>query len=181
MPRCKECKQKFEAKEFLQKFCKGNVDCLTAEGMYKLDKMRKTKLKEANVKHKKDKEALMTHSNWLQLLQKVFNTYIRMRDKGKPCISCGTTRDIKYDAGHLWPTTYQYLRFNEDNVHRQCSANCNMYKSGNTLEYVPRLIERIGKERVQKLEDDRHKRLELSIPEIKEKIDYYKEKIKKLK
>ena len=29
-------------------------------------------------------------------------------------------------AGHYWATTYSYLRFNEDNVHKQCSKNCNM-------------------------------------------------------
>ena len=89
--------------------------------------------------------------------------------------------NVKYDAGHFYPTTYQYLRFNEDNVHKQCSNNCNLHKSGNFQEYSPRLEARIGMERVQKLHHDRHKRLELSIPELKELIKEYKLKIKQLK
>ena len=104
-----------------------------------------------------------------------------MRDKDLPCISCGTESNVKYDAGHYFPTTYGFLRFNEDNVHKQCSNNCNLHKSGNFHEYTPRLIERIGKERVDRLHADRHKSLKISVPEIKEKIKEYRAKIKALK
>lgn len=181
MPRCKKCNEKFVSKEFNGKFCKGNIDCLTAEGMYKLEMLKKANTKEVRAEKAVMKEKLLTHKDYIKILQIAFNTFIRLRDKELPCISCGTTKAVKYDAGHFYPTTYQYLRFNEDNVHKQCSNDCNLHKSGNFQEYAPRLIERIGFERVQKLHNDRHKRLELSIPEIKEKIIYYKNKAKELK
>ena len=180
MPRCKECGVKFKPVQFLQKYCKGNDDCLAAEGMYMLDKFKKTKAKEQRKETKAMKESLLTHKDYIKMLQVVFNTYIRTRDKDLPCISCDTMANVKYDAGHFYPTTYQYLRFNEDNVHKQCSNNCNLHKSGNFQEYAPRLEIRIGFERVQKLHHDRHKRLELSIPELKELIKEYKFKTKQL-
>ncbi len=43
------------------------------------------------------------------------------------------------------------MRFNEDNVHRQC-VPCNQHKSGNAVEYRIRFINRIGVERVEYLE-----------------------------
>jgi hypothetical protein len=43
------------------------------------------------------------------------------------------------------------------------------------------LIKKIGLENVEQLENDRHKRLELTIPEIIQQIKIYKEKIKLLK
>ena len=53
--------------------------------------------------------------------------------------------------------------------------------SGNLLEYRPRLIERIGIERVEELDSKRHNLLDISIPEIQDKIKEYKERTKKLK
>jgi hypothetical protein len=170
--KCKECKKEFQKRQPLQYVC--STLCAIANS-------RKAKDKKDRADTKTAKISLMTHSNWLQLLQKVFNTYIRMRDKDLPCISCGTRKDVMYAAGHFWPTTYQYLRFNEDNVHKQCNKNCNMMKSGNLLEYRPNLIERIGLERVEELDSKRHNLLDISIPEIQDKIKEYKQKIKDLK
>jgi hypothetical protein len=49
-------------------------------------------------------------------LQPIFNEYIRLRDEGKPCISCGSYN--KLQAGHFWAVGgYDGLRFDEDNVH----------------------------------------------------------------
>jgi len=136
--------------------------------------------KEWNDYRKQVKEKHLGHGDYIQLLQKVFNTFIRMRDKGNGCISCGTHADVIYAAGHFHPTTYSYLRFNEDNVHLQCNEHCNRQKRGNLSEYRPALIKKIGVERVEQLDNDRHKKLDLSIPEIKDLIEVYKKKIKQL-
>jgi len=53
------------------------------------DSVAKDKEKEWQKEKKERKEALMSHSEWLKLLQSTFNTFIRMRDKGRECISCG--------------------------------------------------------------------------------------------
>ena len=55
-----------------------------------------------------------------------------------------------------------------------------MMQSGNLVEYRPQLEEKIGFDRLQTLHNNRHKRLELSIPEIKDLIKIYKEKTKAL-
>lgn len=131
---------------------------------------------------KERKEALLTHSEWLNLFQKVFNAYIRSRDKGQGCISCGTKKNVQYAAGHYFSVgAFPNVRFDEDNVHLQCNKRCNGELSGNIIEYRPKLIEKIGIERFEALEyRARNESGKLSIPEIKEKIKEYKEKTKEL-
>jgi len=175
MPRCKECNTKFEAKYFNQKFCLDKDECIKAYAEWRKPKYEAEKKKEKTKKDRIEKEACMKKGEWLELAQKVFNTFIRMRDKDEPCISCGTMKqNLKYDAGHFLPTTYSYLRFNEDNVHKQCSNNCNKNKHGNLAEYRPRLINKIGLKRVEQLEADRLKELFITITEILELIKVYK-------
>jgi len=131
---------------------------------------------------KEIKESQLTHSDYIQLTQKVFNTFIRLRDRHQPCISCGTRNTVKYDAGHFWAAgNYTYLRFNELNVHKQCSNLCNKHLSGNLIEYRFNLIRRIGEAEVIKLDEQRHMLLKLSIPELIDMIATYREKIKELK
>jgi len=81
---------------------------------------------------------------------RVFNGYIRKRDEGKPCISCGSYNTAHashfYSGGH-----YAGLRFNEDNVHASC-VRCNTFLHGNLNEYRKRLVYRIGQERLEKLD-----------------------------
>ena len=183
MPRCKHCKDKFTAKYFLQKFCLNKDECIKAF-VEETKKQKEVKEKKEWAKEKKErKEAALTYSEWLNLFQTVFNTYIRLRDSKDGCISCGTTKNVQYAAGHFFTVGgFPNVRFDEDNVHKQCNRYCNMENSGNIHNYRPRLIEKIGQQRFDELEfRARNKPLKLSIPEIKEKITEYKQKIKQLK
>ena len=126
------------------------------------------------------KEKLKTHSEWLNDLQKVFNTYIRLRDTGKPCISCDRPLRDKFDAGHYFSVgAYPNIRFNEDNVHGQC-VYCNQHLHGNVSEYAIRLPLRIGEKRYKELLEARNKPNKLTIDEIKLKIGYYKYEIREI-
>ena len=79
-----------------------------------------------------------------------FNLYIRNRDNGLPCISCGKKTNLQ--AGHFYSAgKHPSLRFNEDNVHGQC-LHCNYYMSANLLNYRINLIDKIGINRVNNLE-----------------------------
>lgn len=129
------------------------------------------------------KRELVTTQDWLQLLQQVFNQWVKLRDKDQPCISCGTTKeDIQWAAGHFFSRgAYPNLRVNPDNAHKQCNNHCNLHLSGNLENYRPRLIERIGEERFAALEAIKNEPLKLTEPEIKELIAHYKAKIKELK
>jgi hypothetical protein len=83
--------------------------------------------------------------------QTAFNAWIRKRDEGQSCISCGTGSPNQaghfYSAGH-----YSALRFNEDNCHFQC-VRCNYFLSGNLNQYRINLEKKIGKDRLQALDD----------------------------
>ncbi len=71
-----------------------------------------------------------------QLAQVVFNKYIRLRDKDKPCVSCDKPLGSKYDAGHYFSSGgHKAVTFDENNVHGQC-VTCNQHKHGNLLILV---------------------------------------------
>ena len=170
MPRCKNCKDKFVVKYFLQKYCMEKDECIKAF----VDAKKTTDINEKVSKMKKN---LISHKDYIKLFQSVFNTFIRMRDADKPCISCGVFKCEEFHAGHYIASTYQYHRFNEFNVHKQCSK-CNTHLRGNLIPYRIELIKRIGLAEVEYLEDSRHMMLEIKVPELKQKIKEYKEKIK---
>lgn len=169
--KCKECKEYFQPTRPLQMVC--STKC--AYSYQK--KLKEKKWRKEKARRKKE---LMTHSEWLKIAQMTFNKYIRERDKEEKCISCPSKLSGKYDAGHFFSVgSYPNLRFNENNTHGQCVA-CNQHKHGNINEYRIRLPERIGKEAFVELERKRNEPLKLSIPEIKELISNYKQKIKQL-
>ena len=87
----------------------------------------------------------------LKLTQTVFNKWIRLRDRGKPCASSNIPWKSDFDAGHLFSVNkYNSLRFNEDNVHGQ-SIGDNRFKEGNFDDYIINIEKRIGKKRLDDL------------------------------
>jgi len=117
-----------------------------------------------------------------QECQIVFNAYIRKRDQGKPCISCGRIRPLQ--AGHYWAVKIcDGLRFDEDNVHGECSG-CNCFDACHLIPYTENLKAKIGDKRYNELKerasDYRKYGYRWSRSEIIELIDYYKQKIKEL-
>lgn len=173
MKKCKVCGTKFRPKyNSMQKVC--SVDCardyarLSREQEYRKETRRRKKELNEN-----------DRSYQLKKAQDDCNAYIRARDKGKPCISCGTTTAGQYHAGHYRSVgAMPALRFHEDNIHLQC-AQCNNWKSGNATEYRIRLMKKIGEAMVEYLEKDQviHK---FDLEEIKEIRQYYKDKMKEL-
>ena len=181
MPKCKHHKTKFTAKYFNQKYCLEDDECIKAFNEFVKESKEKQKSKQWRKEKKVIKEKLLTKKDYLNILQKVFNTYIRMRDKGKPCVSCDKPyREKDINASHFYSVgAYPNLRFNEDNVHSSC-IRCNKDLHGNINEYTLRLPNRIGTERFNKLVEDRNTPLKIDIEEVKELIKIYKEKTKQL-
>lgn len=88
-----------------------------------------------------------------------FHAYIRNRDEGKPCISCGSYTTLQ--AGHFYSAgNYPALRFDPLNVHGQCKK-CNYFLSGNLTEYEKNLKNRIQESELEELHQkaDQYKRL----------------------
>lgn len=92
----------------------------------------------------------MTIPKLTEKAQKVFNLWIRRRDEGKPCISCGKPGN---QAGHYFTVKmFSGLRFHELNCNIQC-AGCNLFQHGNQAMYRIGLVRRYGEEAVKELED----------------------------
>ena len=119
----------------------------------------------------------MSLQDYLKIAQQVFNAYIRKRDEGLPCISCGN-EPKKANAGHYFSQGgHSNVRFDEDNVHLQCE-HCNSYLSGNLLNYQIGIEKRIGCERLLELHARAHIVKKWTIDECKEIIETYKSKLK---
>jgi len=172
MPRCKNCKEKFEAKHFNQKYCL-KEDCVRVW-------VETAKTKNWKNTKKKMKAELMTLSDYMKIAQQVFNRYIRERDKHKLCVSCEKPLGAKFDAGHYYSTKHKSVTFNEDNVHGQC-VTCNQHKHGNLLNYQIGIQKRIGAEKLLELYVKAHETKKYTIPEIKEIIATYKQKVNEIR
>jgi len=173
--KCKSCQEKFEVNPFKPLIPVCSIKCSIEYS--KLLKSNK-EAKEWRDKKVIMKENLLSHKDWLNILQVHFNTFIRFRDKDKGCISCGIALDRKFDAGHYYSVGhYPALRFDENNVHGQC-VSCNQWMHGNLIMYAEKLPKRIGIDAFEVLTKKRESISKFSIPEIKEKIKYYKEKNK---
>jgi hypothetical protein len=177
MTKCKACREPAALKIQMSGYC--SYDCAVKQARKLQDAARKRKEAKAKRLHQEKKKALKTRSEWLKDAQAVFNKYIRLRDAGLPCISCGRHHQGQYHAGHyLTVGACPELRFNELNAHKQC-APCNNHLSGNLVNYRKSLIDKIGLDKVEWLEGP-HEPLKITIPEIQALIAEYKEKIKGL-
>ncbi len=118
--------------------------------------------------------------HWEKKARMACHRYIRLRDSGLPCISCGRHHAGQYHASHYRPSgVNSELRYNELNIHKACSV-CNTHKSGNLTEYRKRLIEKIGIDNVEML-DNNHELKRWTLEELKGVHRYYTEKVKELK
>lgn len=122
-----------------------------------------------DVKERKDK--LKTRSDYMREAQIAFNAYIRVRDKGRACVSCGGIQgDIKhggsFDAGHYRSVgSAPHMRFVVFNCHSQCKK-CNNHLSGNAIVYRNALCKRFGSEFVERLDNNNQIR-RFDIPYLK--------------
>lgn len=170
--KCKECNTEFEKQRPLQFLC--SPECAYK---YAAKKVQKKAKKEIDSKVKAMKVNLETKGQFIKILQILFNKFIRMRDENLPCISCGKYDVLEWHAGHFIATTYQYHRFNEDNVHKQCSY-CNTHLSGNLIKYRENLVKKVGLERVVYLEETKHMAFDLTITDLKLLIKKYRSLVK---
>ena len=125
-----------------------------------------------------------TLSKLKQDLQTVFNKYIRLRDEGKPCVSCGKHK--KLQAGHYFSVKMcDAFRFDERNVHGEC-AGCNCFDESHLIGYTMNITNRIDKEELESLHNEvalyKQNRLlyKWDRPTILELIEVYKEKVLEL-
>lgn len=176
--KCKVCPETFTVQRMGQRVC--GPKCAVDLARIDREKKEADERRESRAADRKRKEEMKTKSDWLKEAQVVFNRWIRARDEGRPCISCGNTKPTtKYNAGHyLSVGAHPALRFIEDNAHLQCEY-CNTYLSGNIAKYRPNLIAKIGIERVEWLEGP-HEAAKYTIEDAKQIKAEYTQKLKAL-
>lgn len=159
------CRAPFVPVKPFQTWC--SSDCAIVILRAKQDKERLAFEQRERREIRAAKERVKPRSEHMKEAQDAFNAWVRERDYGQPCISCGTTADIQYCAGHYRTVgACPELRFDPLNVHRQCNKNCNLEKSGNIVEYRIRLVKKIGAEKVAWLEGP-HEPKKYSIEDLK--------------
>lgn len=161
--RCAHCKQKFTPERPSQIV---HLECVEAWTLAQAEKREREEAKRLRMaarveraETRRRKEAIKRIPDLIREAQIAFNSYIRARDAGKPCICCGRTEAMGYglaahgwDCGHYRSTgSASHLRFNEDNAHRQLVI-CNRHGAGRAVDYRIGLIARIGLARVEALE-----------------------------
>jgi hypothetical protein len=121
-------------------------------------------------------------SKLIQECQAVFNSFIRKRDAGLPCISC----DAPYftDCGHLFKkSTRPAMRFNPMAAHGQC-RECNSKDDGNYEKFCQGIAVRYGIEYlttvIQEANNSRKTDHKWSRSELEDMIKYFHFEIKKL-
>ena len=119
-------------------------------------------------------------------LWRYFSEFIRRRDAtinggiGR-CYSCGKLLQWKDgDAGHYEKRQHESIKFDERNSHLQC-VKCNRFEGGRQADYALHLEKDYGQGILQEL--DRLKWIPKfwSDKELKEKIEYYKQEVKRLR
>jgi hypothetical protein len=170
MKKCRNCQERFNPiRSTLEKFCQKD-ECIRAM-------VCETKAKLWKQNKKKMKEDIMTVQDYMKIAQQTFNKYIRLRDQGNNCISCGKNPK-KENAGHFYSAgTHTAVRFDERNVHMQCE-HCNSFLSGNLLNYREKLLNKLGFEEFDRLSVDAMKTRKYTREELKQLIEEYKDKIK---
>ena len=175
--KCIICKEPFIPRNTIIKVCD------THAYQYAKSLLKKREDKEWREKKKVLKEKLKTLSEYEKDAKETFQKWVRLRDKGLPCISCNNPNPKDWSGGHYFAAgQYSGFIFDERNCNAQCNTYCNRYLSGNLVNYRLGLIARYGKEFVEQLESEAnskrdYKYTKQELIDIKNK---YSEKIKQL-
>ena len=177
--KCRVCKFEYQPMNSLQKVCGAKCALVLVE-QEKEKKIKKHKADEIKLVRKKLKQLSMKdRSKANRAAQTAFNAYVRLRDCDLPCISCQRHHSGQYHAGHYKTKgAHPELAFNELNVHKQC-APCNNHLSGNIVNYRINLIDKIGLDKVEWLEQS-HEPKKYAVDELWQIEKEYKNKLKEL-
>ncbi len=153
MKRCVVCRVKFEPRSnSLQVAC--SPACALEFARSRPERLARVRKRAGRMERAEVLAMLQSPAKAAQKAQAAFNAWVRARDAGLPCVSCGWPDNGSRQrvAGHYIPRGRSpALRFDERNVHGQC-GNCNTHLSGNLTPYRVELIRRLGLSVVEWLE-----------------------------
>ena len=157
---------------------------ILSKAVIKVQAPRK-KIEEELKEEKAEKKDRYKVTALLKTLKVNCHKYIRERDKGKPCISCGILWHESFQAGHFYKAElFPSIRHNENNINGQCKT-CNLRKEGNESQYRVNLPKRIGVKAFDELNNKANQEKKNSFKwdreELKRLNKYYCAKLKELK
>ena len=103
--------------------------------------IRKKEKEKAKIKKVKEKEKAVirkvrttqkkrfSRSNLVKEADRVFSLYVRKRDRGDTCITCGANWDESFQCWHFMSRRHLSTRWMERNAHGQC-PKCNLWGAG---------------------------------------------------
>jgi hypothetical protein len=170
--KCAVCTVPFKPQRMGQRVC--SPLCAAVQGKRETEKQDRAETKRKLL-------ALEPLEYYLKKAERACNAYIRARDAGQGCISCGRHDADVWNAGHFVSVgANSTLRYDEDNIHLQCARPCNKDKGGNIVEYRKALLIKIGAERLARLEGW-HASVKRTVADVLAIEAHYKAKLRALK
>ena len=179
MKTCKVCLVQFVPARPMQVVCRPL--CAITYSRIKRDKAAAKAAAEDRRQTRAALAKIKPRAQWLREAQEWVNKYVRLRDAHLGCVSCDKPAiwGGQWHASHLRSVgAAASIRFHLWNIQKSCSI-CNNWKSGNLLEYEPRLRARIGDERVDWLRAQ-NQRAEYSVEYLERLKDIFRRKARRL-
>lgn len=176
--KCRFCKEFFPREEMTiintGAFC--SMDHAIAYAKEKSPQVRKKQARERKREYRKNDLRIRKEA-----AKRACHEFIRYRDKGRKCISCGKGWDGLFDAGHFLESgNNPHIRYDESNINGQC-RKCNRFKGGNSAGYERSLRARIGDSEVDRLLASKGGTLKRTAEDYLEIENYYRERLRELK
>src|ERR1700754_161376 len=169
--KCRSCGKTFTPARSMQRAC--SVPCAIDLAKKLADQKAARAKRDERKSLREALDKAKTRGMHLKELQASFNAWVRARDAGHACISCGRHHQGQWHAGHYRSVGSEpALRFEPDNVHLQCQP-CNTHLSGYLIPYRANLIKKIGLARVEWLEGA-HEPKKFPLAEILEMKPFYR-------
>lgn len=156
--RCKQCDSEFTPRLPLAYICSAICAARYVKAAKQAEK----------AKDKERGEKLKKTAQWEAECRAIVQKIARIRDRNDGCISCDlpASWDGQWHGSHFRSHgAASAVQFHLWNIHKACQP-CNHRKSGNLEGYRPRIIEKIGQERVDWLL--RQNQI------VRHDVDYYK-------
>ena len=160
----------------------------TTEGQEKLIKSKIKSKKQIVTKQRKElreRKRELNSSAAMKLADTYFSRYIRLKysiDGVCECYTCSNPAHIKEcDNGHYIKREHKATRYEENNCRPQCkTCNGDTKHNGKQTDFRQELVEELGEEEVQRVEQLGKSSIKADTTFYREKADYYREKVKEL-
>ena len=154
--KCKHCRKRLEQlgqrihEDCVDPWLRANHDANKAKAERKKKRAAALAKKQERAQDRAKREKLKSRSEWEDECRRIVQKIARLRDRHDGCISC----HLPASWGGQWHGSHfrshgaaSAVQFHLWNIHKSCSS-CNRDKGGNIHEYRPRLIAKIGQDRV---------------------------------